>query len=46
MDVPIVAIGGVVFGFVQDTLGRVVEIAMQFQEVAIARGDGAEKRIG
>ena len=41
VDVPVVAVGGVVLGLVEDAFGGVVEVAVEFQQVALAGGDGA-----
>ena len=46
MDVPVVAVGGVVLGLVEHPLGGVVEVAVELQQVALAGGNGAEEGAG
>ena len=46
MDIPVVAVGGVVFRPVEDTFGCVIEVAVEFQEIALAGRDGAEECVG
>src|SRR3546814_18906647 len=39
MDVPVVTIGGVVFAAIEDSLGGVVQIAVQLEQVTVASRD-------
>jgi hypothetical protein len=46
VDVAVVAIGGVIFGFVEHAFGGVIEVAVELEEVTLSSGDGAEEGTG
>ena len=46
MNVAIVPVGVVVFRLVENTLGRVIDVAMKLEEISLPGWDGTEEGIG